>query len=47
VRRNVRSGLAPYFMSEKALTKAIWPEAVRGLTGMAGSGLAWQCIYLV
>jgi hypothetical protein len=38
VRRNVRSGLAPYFISEKALTKAIWPEAVRGLTGMAGSG---------
>ncbi len=51
MRRNVRSGLAPYFMSEKALTKAIWPEAVRGLTGMAGSGqllmhlFAWKSLF--
>jgi hypothetical protein len=51
VRRNVRSGLAPYFMSGKALTKAIWPEAIRGLPGMAGSGqllmhlFAWKSLF--
>ncbi len=45
MRRNVRSGLAPYFMSEKALTKAIWPEAIRGLTGMAGSGQSSMHLY--